>query len=81
MMVNSFGEQKIKIKINGQHVKDIYLKSSMNKFIVVDIPKNECKNGRNRVLLEIPNAKSPKELGMDEDTRALGVGLIQILLD
>jgi hypothetical protein len=81
LTVNSFGEQKVKIVVNGQYAKDIYLINSVKKSITVNIPKNDCKNGNNLVLLKIPNSKSPKELGMGEDARSLGVGLIQIVLD
>jgi hypothetical protein len=81
MTVNSFGAQKVKIRIDGKHANDVYLEGGNNESIVVSIPKNECKNDRYLVSLEIPNAKSPKELGMSGDPRLLGVGLIQILLD
>ena len=81
LTVNSFGEQKVKIIVNGRHSKDIYLMNSVQEPIVVKIPKNDCKSGNNLILLKIPDSKSPKELGLGEDARSLGVGLIQILLD
>ena len=81
MTVNSFGAQKVKIRIDGNHATDAYLMGGISESIVVRVPKNECKNDRFLVSLAIPNAKSPKEQGISEDPRSLGVGLIQILLD
>jgi hypothetical protein len=81
MTVNSFGEQKIEIIINGFNTRRINLTNSVNKSILLDIPESECKNGRNQVLLKIPFATSPKELGIGEDARLLGIGLVQVQLD
>jgi hypothetical protein len=80
MTINSFGEQNIEIIVNGSTTKQINLMNSVNKPIFLDLPKSECKNGRSQILLKIPFAASPKELGTGEDARLLGVGLVQIQL-
>ena len=67
---NKFIHAALKINVFHMLPVNLYLNFLLSKRV-----NHHCKAANSFF------AKSPKELGMDEDTRALGVGLIQILLD
>jgi len=79
--LNSFGTQQLNFSLSGSSLISLKLENAVNQSIEIAIPKKECRNGKFNLVLELPNAKSPKSTGLNEDTRLLGIGLTQISID
>jgi hypothetical protein len=74
---NVFGNQEIAIKSENPtaSTKSFHF-SGANREIFIKVASNSCRQSRLKLTLEIPGAKSPQELGVSEDSRKLGIGLV-----
>lgn len=77
-------EQRIRVLLNGVSVKDATLTSSTGNRIEVSISDklrtHLSENGYLRMQFEIPDAAKPADLGINDDNRILGFGLVSITL-
>jgi len=74
-------EQNIKIYVNSTQIKSFRLKDPKIEIIKFNVNKNLIKNGIMEIVLNIPTAKSPKELKLNEDIRTLGIALISLRIN
>ncbi|OVZ83532.1 hypothetical protein CBW54_16000 [Yersinia kristensenii] len=75
LTVQSFSTQNIKFSANRNILwQGDILGSPTN--ISFPISLDMCKNDELNIIIDISNPVSPKELGLSEDTRKLGIGLI-----
>jgi hypothetical protein len=67
--------QIVDLSVNGRPVKSLALNNFGSNQIVIPIP--EQANGKEwlEIAFTLPDARSPKSLGMGEDSRVLGIGL------
>ena len=68
--------QMVNVSIDGSPVKSQLLNNFENNRIVIPIPDQASDKKWIEITFALPNARSPKSLGMGEDTRILGLGLI-----
>jgi hypothetical protein len=73
--------QEIKFSVNGHYIDNITLTEKRIQKIAFVIPNAVLKEGINSLLFEFPNAATPKELGIHEDTRQLGVAFEWFKID
>jgi hypothetical protein len=73
--------QEIRFIINGHYIESITLTERGMQKIAFAIPNGILNEGLNSLLFEIPNAATPKELGINEDTRRLGVAFEWFKID
>lgn len=73
--------QEVIITVNNEKS----LRFTLNKFdqnsINLDIPESTKRQGVLRMKIEIPKAESPKSLGISDDDRTLGVGLVSAVFN
>jgi len=67
--------QQVNITINGALQKTVTLSKLVNNQIELSIPPNTYGKEWINLGFSLPQAISPKELGMGEDNRKLGIGL------
>ena len=75
--------QEIDVFVNGHHVASLKYDLKSNSGVrVVKIPKNLVAAENNHLLigLNLKNPKSPAELGVSDDRRRLGLGLVSLEL-
>lgn len=77
-----YPQQKVLVKINDELVQTVMLTQPSGNRIDITIPlalqEKIKKTGLLRLKFELPDAVSPKEIGMNEDGRKLALGLISI---
>jgi len=70
--------QSAKVTVNGSHATEFVI-GSRPKEILLSLQDSSVKSGDNvKIEFEIPGAVSPKQLGLSEDVRKLGLGLKNI---
>lgn len=69
-------KQLVEVLVNNQPVQTVIFSKDQGNQLIIHIPQNN-NLGFIAVELRLPDAKSPKELGMGEDIRPLGVGLVK----
>jgi hypothetical protein len=67
--------QRIDLSVNGYQVKSQVLNNFESNQIMIPISDQANDKGWIEIAFALPNARSPKSLGMGEDTRVLGLGL------
>jgi hypothetical protein len=67
--------QQVNISLNGEPQKTVTLNKLDNNQIELSIPSSAYGKEWINLSFNLPQAISPKELGMSEDTRKLGIGL------
>lgn len=73
-------EQHVKVLVND-HVIDEYVETAGENQRQFVIPRKINKTGALTVRLLLPDAVSPKSIGMSEDSRVLSLGLIRMKID
>jgi hypothetical protein len=68
--------QDVFITVNNEKQLYFQLNKFDQNFINLAIPESAKEMGTLKVKIEIPKAESPKSLGISEDDRKLGVGLV-----
>jgi hypothetical protein len=68
--------QEIRLVVNGKPASKIKLTKSGLNSVRLNIPKTLLVNGENEFKFELPNAATPKSLGVNEDYRKLAMALI-----
>jgi len=69
-------KQALQVSSEGKILGDFYLSKFEDNTIKVDIPKSVRKKGYISLDMKVPNARSPSSIGMDEDSRILGIGIV-----
>jgi hypothetical protein len=72
--------QHVIISLNGQELASLYLDVGSDPEILVPVPAGLGQK-RNVLILSVPNAVSPKELGLSNDARLLGLWFQSIELE
>jgi hypothetical protein len=67
--------QRVDVSVDGRLMKSQVLNNFESNRIVIPIPQQEKTKEWIDITFALPNARSPKSLGMGEDTRVLGLGL------
>ena len=67
--------QRVNIFLDGQLQKTATLSQFQDNRIAIPIPQSISKQSSVEIRFELPDAISPKELGMGEDARRLAIGL------
>ena len=73
LLAGNHNQQRMRPMLNGVALQEIVLRNNQ-ELISLDISK-AVKQGRNHLVIELPDAISPKELGLNSDERTLGIGL------
>ena len=73
--------QRVSIGINGSPLRSIQLSKPTTHKITIEIPKSEQTKNSLQIQISIPQAISPKSLGMGPDSRVLGIGLVKATLE
>ena len=69
-------KQTVEVLVNNQLVQTVIFTKDQGNQLIINIPQNN-NLGFIAVELRLPDAKSPKDLGMGDDVRPLGVGLVR----
>ena len=80
-IVNSFGRQEVFIAQGRLEIVSKKLRGKGTEVIYIELPKGSCNNGVVSLIMRVPDAKSPKDLGISADSRKLGIGLIRAELE
>lgn len=70
-------QQHIKVTVNNQAVTEFFISLSDNQPFLIYLALPEQCDKFYLLQFEIPNAKSPQELGLSDDARKLGLGFIE----
>lgn len=73
--------QIVEIYINGVFLKKISLSQFSSNEFYIPLPKSSANSQRLTIEFMLPNAVSPKSLGINDDIRKLGIGLLDISVD
>jgi hypothetical protein len=65
----------VDVSIDGRAVKSQLLNNFESNQMVIPMPEQASDKKWIDIIFALPNARSPKSLGMGEDTRILGLGL------
>jgi hypothetical protein len=73
---NTLGRQNIKLTLNGVPLAPLLVEGKGFVDVSIFLPHNLLKKNENNVInLNLPDSRSPKELGMSGDARILGIAL------
>ena len=67
-------KQSVEVFVNNAFNQKVTFNQDQGNQIIIDLPQNDSRDYI-AIELRLPNAKSPKELGIGDDIRPLGVGL------
>jgi hypothetical protein len=79
LVTPSHPEQKVIVKVNGNYLKTEVFNQPSDNILLLDIP-DDIKEGGGVIEMEfeLPNAATPKSLGINNDNRLLAIGLISM---
>jgi len=80
LVTGKLDQQQLRVKLNKQPVGQLTLRETDSKEYSIALPANLLRD-QNIVTFELPDAESPKNLGVSEDTRLLGVNVQWLLID
>jgi hypothetical protein len=80
MVAAAFRGQNIALEANGEFIDRRYVKPTSEE-IAFSIPASLVKDDRLQIVFRMPEAISPKSLGLGEDKRNLGLSLTQFKLE
>jgi hypothetical protein len=80
LVTGKLDRQHLSVKLNNQPVGQLTLRETVLKEYSVALPANLLRD-QNIVIFELPDAESPKNLGVSEDTRQLGINVQWLLID
>jgi hypothetical protein len=75
MQVHSYGvDQFVTIILNDNTIKELQI-SQDDATYEIELPSDLIENGKNKIMFQLSEQTlSPKELGLSEDSRSLGLG-------
>ena len=73
LLAGEHKQQRMRPMLNGVALQEIILRSNQ-ELISLDISK-AVKQGKNHLVIELPDVISPKKLGINSDARMLAIGL------
>lgn len=73
--------QLVQVISDGNMLGSYSLTKFEDNIIKVDIPISAKRKGYINLELKVPNAASPSSIGMDNDTRELGIGIVSARFD
>jgi len=72
--------QILQIIINNKELSDPIFMDNQIQNITIEVPSGYLISGTNTITFNLPNATSPKSLGISEDDRSLGIAVRTIAL-
>jgi hypothetical protein len=69
---------RVDVSVNGENLATWILKSSKNSEFRIKIPAEKLRQDVCEITFDIPNPKSPAELGISSDARRLGIGVVRV---
>jgi len=73
------GEQSVKLFVNNVKAAVIMIDNSLDNEYIISIPPDVIKDDKYLTIrLEVENPTSPNTIGVSEDTRKLGVGIVDM---
>ncbi len=66
--------QRLFFSVNGHNLQNFLLKNDMLN-LTIDVPRNYFNEEVQRITFGLPDAISPKDLGVSDDTRTLGIAV------
>lgn len=72
--------QTLIISINNKSLPNSIVMGGEMRTVIVPIPPGYLVSGSNEITFHLPNATSPKSLGLSEDVRQLGIAVCSITL-
>ena len=73
--------QTVQVICDGKKLGGYSLSKFEDNIIKVDIPASAKQKGYINLELNVPYAASPASIGMDNDTRELGIGIVSARFD
>ena len=73
--------QALKISSDGEVLGNFSLSKFDGNIIQIELPKSSKQKGYVTLDFTLPNAASPSSIGMDEDSRILGIGIVSARFD
>ena len=74
MMSTTFGKQRVVVGLNGREITAFEQNSEGLELIEFDLP-SEVLAASNTLTFALPDARTPKSVGLNEDERILGLGI------
>ena len=74
-------QQTIRVSADGEMLGNFSLSKFEGNVIKLKIPHSALKMGYISLKIEVPNAASPSSIGMADDTRVLGIGIVAAKFD
>ncbi len=72
-------EQRVHLNLNGQRLETLVLREDKTEEYKLLLPRGLPRE-RNVLVFELPDASSPLKLGVNQDSRHLGIALYRIQL-
>ena len=66
------------LSVNDNEIPEPVLMDSTVSRFTLPVPTRYLKKGDNLITLRLPDASSPKELGISQDARMLGLGVSSV---
>ena len=73
--------QSVQISSDGEALGNFSLSKFDGNIIQLELPKSSKQKGYVTLDFNLPNAASPSSIGMDEDSRVLGIGVVSARFD
>ena len=73
--------QRVALFADGQSVGEWRFDAHKEETLLIDLPSETARKGYVILKFSLPDAVSPAALGLSEDTRRLGVGLVSLRVD
>lgn len=80
LSAGKLGQQRLSIKLNNHSLGTVTLQESSPREYSTLVPARVLSD-RNVLTLQLPDAESPKNLGVSEDTRRLGINVQWLQID
>jgi hypothetical protein len=74
-------KQIVEVSSDGKILGEYSLSKFDGNLIKLDIPNSAKQNGYMSISLKVPNAASPSSIGMAQDDRVLGIGIISAIFN
>jgi hypothetical protein len=79
LLAHTFGPQRIAVRLNGQDVGTLHGRGEALERMELLLPVDRLAES-NTLSFVLPDARSPKSLGENEDERVLGLGMVWVQL-
>jgi hypothetical protein len=80
LVTGKLDQQRLNVKLNGQMVSSLILNKGEPSEYSIPLPAGVLRD-KNILTFELPDAAAPKDLGVSEDTRQLGISVQWLKID